>query len=116
MKPETTDALRAGRALFNAQQYFEAHEVWEVAWRREAGEPRVLLQALIMVAAGCHKATVNQPRGTVKLLVEAVDKLALVPSLEDFRAQVMQALAHAERWNAGHGEALVPTLVLARDF
>ena len=58
MSPETTEALRAGRELFNARAFFEAHEVWEVAWRSEgAGPDKQLLQALILVAALSIAAT-----------------------------------------------------------
>ena len=111
MKPGTPGALGAGKALFNQRRYFEAHEVWEVAWRQEEGEPRAMLQALILVAAGCHKASVNEPRGTVKLLGTAVTKLAAFPALGEFRHAVVTALDQAERWQSG-GEALVPTFSL----
>lgn len=111
MKPETAEALRAGRALFNQRRYFDAHEVWEVAWRKEEGEIRALLQALILVAAGCHKASVNEPRGTAKLLGTAVTKLAAFPALDEFGQSVAKALADAERWQSG-GEPLVPSFLL----
>ena len=72
----------------------------------------MLLQALILVAAGCHKASVNEPRGTVKLLGAAVMKLASFPDLEDFRQAVANALAEAERWQSG-GAPLVINLSLS---
>jgi predicted metal-dependent hydrolase len=112
MKPETPESLSAGRELFNQRRYFDAHEVWEVAWRKEEGETRAMLQALILVAAGCHKASVNEPRGTVKLLGTAVTKLAAFPELDVFRQAVVRALEAAERWQAG-GEPFVPALDLA---
>jgi hypothetical protein len=76
MKPGTAEALHAGRELFNAEKPFEAHEVWEVAWRTEDGETRTLLQALILVAGGWHKAKLNEPVGTKKLLTAAATKLS----------------------------------------
>ena len=115
MKPETPEVLRAGQVLFNQGRHFEAHEVWEGAWRKEEGEARVLLQALILVAAGCHKARVGEPRGTVKLLGAAVTKLGQVPSLAAFLPSVASALAQAERWQSG-GEALVPSFQLLADL
>ncbi|MDP1827249.1 MAG: DUF309 domain-containing protein [Archangium sp.] len=116
MKPETTEALRAGRELFNQGRHFDAHEVWEVAWRKEEGETKRLLQALILVAAGCHKATKNEPRGAVKLLGTALEKLAPFPELDGFRRAVAQALAQAERWLSGEGPALSPSFQLDQRF
>lgn len=117
MSPETTDALCAGQALFNQRSWFDAHEVWEAAWRKEEGETKALLQALILVAAGCHKATKHEPRGTVKLLGAASAKLAGFQdglaglALGEFRRAVGESLVAAERWLAG-GEALSPALQL----
>lgn len=116
MRPETTEALRAWRELFNQGRHFDAHETWEVAWRKEEGEVRVLLQALILVAAGCHKATKNEPRGAVKLLGSALEKLAPFSELDEFRRSVAQALAEAERWLSGEGAALSPSFQLDQRF
>lgn len=117
MSPETTEALRAGRELFNARAFFEAHEVWEVAWRAEgAGPDKQLLQALILVAAGCHKATKGEPTGTLKLLTAALGKLAPFPAkheglaLDELREGVAAIRDQAERW--AEGEA-APTLSLS---
>lgn len=116
MSPETTEALRVGREHFNAQRFFEAHEVWETAWRREAGLDRTLLQALIMVAAGCVKATRGEPRGAVKLLTSAAQLLPATHdeaglNLETFGSAVRQAVTAAEQWNAG-GAPLLPAFTL----
>ena len=35
---------------FNAERFFEAHEVWEEVWRSTTPEPRQLLQGLIQIA------------------------------------------------------------------
>lgn len=116
MAPDTSNALSVGRARFNARQFSEAHETWEAAWRREGGPDRLLLQSLIMVAAGCVKATRAEPRGTVKLFTSALellptshDEAAL--ALDDFRAKVEAALVEAQRWNEG-GAPLVPSFTL----
>ena len=43
-EPATTRrALAEGSRHFDAGRYFEAHEVWEDAWRVEEGEARRLL-------------------------------------------------------------------------
>lgn len=115
MNPETTEALREGQALFNQGQYFEAHEVWEDAWRVEEGAARQLLQGLIQVAAGCHKASLGEPRGAVKLLGSAVAKLEGLPEVAAFRSAVADALVLARAWEAG-GPPFVPHLRLDHRF
>lgn len=117
MDPQTRTALSDGQTLFNAGQHFEAHEVWEVAWRREAGVDRSLLQALIIVAAACVKASRNEPRGAVKLLGSALE---LLPAFHEdagldlaaLRNDLEQARAQAQRWLDGAGAAWAPTLKL----
>ena len=52
--PDASDpriaCLLRGADLFNRQQFFEAHEVWEDAWRESAGEERRYFQGLIQCA------------------------------------------------------------------
>jgi predicted metal-dependent hydrolase len=47
--PPHPEALR-GIALFNAGEYFEAHEALENAWRAEPGRIRELYQGILQVA------------------------------------------------------------------
>src|SRR5512136_240016 len=47
--PLHPEALR-GIALFNAGEYFEAHEALENAWRAEPGPVRELYQGILQVA------------------------------------------------------------------
>ena len=44
--------LEQGRVAFNHGQFFEAHELWEDAWRTLAGSERLATQGLIQIAAG----------------------------------------------------------------
>ena len=46
--------LHAGARLFNAGEWWEAHEAWEEPWRAAIGERRALLSALILLAAALH--------------------------------------------------------------
>ncbi|AWN24405.1 DUF309 domain-containing protein [Deinococcus irradiatisoli] len=46
---------RAGARLFNAGQWWEAHEAWEERWKAAQGDERACLQALILLAASLHK-------------------------------------------------------------
>lgn len=73
---ETEAALAAGIKLFNAGKFFEAHEVWEDAWRDEVGEVKARLQGLIKIAAGFYKAERGVPAGALKLLSAGVAQLA----------------------------------------
>lgn len=46
---------RQGARLFDAREYWEAHEAWEGPWLRASGAERDALQALILLAAALHK-------------------------------------------------------------
>src|SRR6185295_2053116 len=98
--------LHEGIELFNRAQYFEAHEVWEDAWRRARGDDQVLLHGLIQAAAGFHKLQVYQPAGAASLLAKAAAKLATipagppVPALPEFRASVEAWIKIAGRMTA----------------
>lgn len=57
----------AGLLLFNDQDYFEAHEVWEDLWAEARGNERKFYQGLIQAAVGlCHFHSGNVG-GAVKL-------------------------------------------------
>ena len=79
MREESMALLERGVELFNQRLFYEAHEVWEDAWRVEQGDERLLLQGLIQVAAGFVKLQRGRPRGTVELLVKGAEKLTRVP-------------------------------------
>ena len=94
MDRKQTRLLEDGILLFNRGQFFEAHEVWEDAWRLARDEEEVFLHGLIQVAAGFHKLECGQPSGTVSLLTKGAAKLAAIPAdafipeLPSFRASV----------------------------
>jgi ribulose-phosphate 3-epimerase len=49
------DGLARGVELFNAGQFWEAHEAWEGAWMpRRGGADADFLKGLVQVAAGCY--------------------------------------------------------------
>ena len=80
MKALEEARLRRGAALFNDAAFFEAHEVWEDAWREAAGETRRLLHGLIQIAAGFVKLQRGEPRGALALLARGTAKLEEVPA------------------------------------
>ena len=53
----------AGIVLFNAQDFFEAHEVWEDLWSETCGNEHRFYQGLIQAAVGlCQYRKVPYPR------------------------------------------------------
>ena len=56
-----------GLHLFNAGEYFEAHEVLEEAWRAEPGDGRRLYQAVLQVAVAYLQIERGNYRGAVKM-------------------------------------------------
>ncbi|MCY1074623.1 DUF309 domain-containing protein [Archangium lansingense] len=73
--------LAEGVALFNAGHFHEAHEAWEEAWLYERGPRRLLLQGLILVAAGWLKRDAGNARGAWTLFSRALDRLESLPPL-----------------------------------
>jgi predicted metal-dependent hydrolase len=112
-KASTASLFEQGRVLFNAGRHFEAHEAWEEAWRGESGATRLLLQGLIQIAAGYHKAFVQrQPRGCVRLLAAGLEKLrsaigeAPDRGFEEFVERTQRHLFEAARWERGENAGL----------
>lgn len=112
------EILARGAALFNARLYWESHEAWEELWLELEDEPKLFVQGLIQVAAAYHKATVQmQPRGCVKLLSTALEKLDPAPAdfmgveTRRFLPAVRRTLAEAQRWLAGEVPGLDPSLL-----
>jgi uncharacterized protein len=70
----------AGVLLFNRQDFFEAHEVWEDLWTESHGDERRFYQGLIQAAVGlCHYANGNL-RGAVKLFGTSQGYMEGLPS------------------------------------
>jgi predicted metal-dependent hydrolase len=66
----------AGVLLFNGQDFFEAHEVWEDLWASSHGVERRFYQGLIQAAVGlCHFGNGNLA-GALKLFRSSRDYLA----------------------------------------
>jgi hypothetical protein len=81
------DPFAEGARLFDAGEYFEAHEAWERRWKvaTDATERR-FLQGLIQVAAAFHKLLV---KGSIdpaqRLLARGLVKLDACPELVEKR-------------------------------
>ena len=93
-----------GIALFNAHEFFEAHEAWEDAWHMAYGKKFYFYQGLIQCAVALEHYRRSNPRGVVSLYrtynqkfahVEAHDVfmgLAVKPFLEQMHAVLSPVL------------------------
>ncbi len=61
--PRDEPRLLEGVRLFNVQQYFQSHEVWESLWHEVGGKERELLQGLIQIAAAYHHLSRGNTKG-----------------------------------------------------
>jgi len=68
-----------GLELFNSAEFYEAHEVWEDAWRPEVGPQRLFLQGLIQVAVALHHHSTGNTIGARSLLRRATRNLSSYP-------------------------------------
>jgi uncharacterized protein len=99
-----------GAKLFNAGEYWEAHEVWEIPWNvaRASADPieASYVQGLILLAAAIHKRRHYQNlRGGQLNYAKALKKLEFVPAgysardsfdLEVLKLEVLAALEDAQ--------------------
>jgi uncharacterized protein len=112
--------VNEGLALYRAERFFEAHEIWEYAWGQEVGRTKLMLQAMIQLAAGIYKHQQQNARGTSKLIAKAKDKLAEVREgasawlgidLTSFAAEIDRALDDADAIAGGETRPLtIPAL------
>jgi len=95
--------FREGIALFNAGEFFEAHEALEDAWRESTGEERRFLQGLVQVAVGLHHHSTGNLIGAKSVLARALENLRPYPdkhhgievaTLRRALAPWLHALAH----------------------
>lgn len=88
-----------GLELFNAGDYFEAHELLELAWRAEREPVRELYRGILQVGVAYHHILNGNYRGAVKTFARARRWLAPFPprcqgiDVEDVR----QSAARAEQ-------------------
>jgi predicted metal-dependent hydrolase len=111
--------LRQGIHLFNAQEFFECHEVLEAAWTPEKGPRRLFLQSLIHVAVGFYHCVRGNPVGASRQLHKALRKLAhYLPECEgiDTARLYRQASECLARIEQGEAVAQFPHIHLLVDL
>jgi predicted metal-dependent hydrolase len=72
-------AALEGIRLFNAGEFFEAHEELETAWRAETGSIRSLYQGILQVAVSYLHITRDNYDGAIKVYGRAVKWLRAYP-------------------------------------
>jgi predicted metal-dependent hydrolase len=72
--------LAEGLRLYNASEFFTAHEAWESVWLKAPEPEKTFLQGLIQVTAAFHHLRRDNPLGTLLLLQAALRRLHRYPA------------------------------------
>jgi len=72
-------ALAEGLRLYEAGEFFTAHEAWESVWLGLPEPEKTFLQGLIQVTAAFHHLQRDNPLGTTLLLQAALRRLDRYP-------------------------------------
>jgi predicted metal-dependent hydrolase len=90
-RPLHGDPFERGLALFNAGQFFECHEEWEIPWRHSDGADRLFYQGLIQAAVAILHAERGNLRGAASTYAKSRAKHESLPAvfrgiaLDEFR-------------------------------
>jgi uncharacterized protein len=76
----TEGALAEGLRLYDAGEFFAAHEAWESVWLTAQEPEKTFLQGLIQVAAAFHHLQRDNRLGTARLLRAALGRLERFPA------------------------------------
>src|SRR5271163_3794242 len=76
----TQGDLAEGLRLYQAGEFFAAHETWESVWLESQEPEKMFLQGLIQVTAAFHHLHRNNPLGTSLLLKAALARLDRYPA------------------------------------
>ncbi len=112
MERKDESRFARGIAHFNAQEYFEAHEVWEELWLVAREPEKTFLQGLIQVAAAFHHHARENSKGARSLLAAGVAKLQGFPddhrgiAVNDLRKEAKSWLEKIEAGSCVESRAL----------
>src|ERR1700730_1781789 len=102
--------LAKGLRLYEAGEFFTAHEEWETVWLSSPEPEKTFLQGLIQVTAAFHHLQHDNRLGTVLLLQAALRRLDLYP--ESFGGISVALLCNEIRGRLQSLEAGDPALQL----
>jgi len=69
------EKIKDGLTHFNNEQFFDAHEVLESAWKLDHSKRKVLIQGLVQFSVGCYHARRKNWVGAERVLLRARSKL-----------------------------------------
>jgi hypothetical protein len=69
------DTVELARSYFNAERFWECHEVLEGMWRRAGGDEKSLLQGIILVAAAYVHGQKDELQVAIGILRRASPKI-----------------------------------------
>ena len=104
LPPHAKEGLR----LFNAGEYFEAHEALELAWREETGQVRRLYQGILETAVTYLRIQRGNYVGAVKVYDRSMKWLRMWPDIccgvnvGKLRADLDQVIAEVQRLGPEH--------------
>jgi predicted metal-dependent hydrolase len=99
-------ALAEGLRLYEAGEFFTAHEAWETVWLGSPEPEKTFLQGLIQVTAALHHLQRNNPLGAMLLMQAALRRLDRYPA--GFGGISVTLLCHDIRACLGRLEAGEP--------
>lgn len=98
---EFSDAYHKGIRLFNAEQFWHAHEAWEEVWRAERdAERRLFYKGIIQSAAALVHWQRGNPKGLHLNWAKARSKLEQMPP-ELLGVDVKAFIAAMDRFETG---------------
>jgi uncharacterized protein len=106
-----------GLELFNAQEYFEAHESLETAWRQEPGPIRQLYQGILQVSVAYYHLRRKNYAGARKVFQRCHKWLEPFPDicrgidLASFRQDYLRVEAEVVRLGPDHLSEFNPLLL-----
>lgn len=106
-----------GLQLFNARQYWKAHEALEEAWRAETGQVRHLYRAILQVGVAYYHAEKGNYSGVMKLYRRSQRWLKPFPDvcrgiqLQQLRLDFETFIEEVRRLGPGHLSELDPSLL-----
>lgn len=109
---DSMDHYLEGIRLFNAGEYWHAHEEWEWCWRRSSEPEATFYKGIIQAAAALEKWKRGQPRGMRLNYAKSRSKLVAVsPSMCGL--DVAALITAMDRFVAmGGPPVLIPQIVL----
>ncbi|HRG44920.1 MAG TPA: DUF309 domain-containing protein [Leptospiraceae bacterium] len=79
--------------FYNRKKYFEAHEIFEFQWKKEQGNQKLFLQALIQISVAMNKVYVNVNLvGALSQARLALEKLLFLKSSNGFSEKKCNSL------------------------